>query len=92
MKSFKAGKWKDWIFNLKRITLVAVWRMNGQPSRASVKGQMRIRRLLQKPKKEMIVAWFRVAEEMKVRRQILKDKINNTWGMIRYGGKEGRCK
>ena len=51
----------------------------------SVKGQVGIRR----PKQDMMVGWIWVAAEMK-RRQILEDKINKIWWMIRYEGKK-RC-
>lgn len=49
----------------------------------SVKGQVGIRR----PKRDTMVGWIWVAAEMK-RRQILEDKINKIWWMIRYEGKK----
>lgn len=53
-----------------------------QVPKQSVKGQVGIRR----PKRDMMVGWIWVAAEMK--RQILEEKINKIWWMIRYEGKK----
>lgn len=67
---------------------------NEQPTRASVKvtnGNQKAASEAQKENDSSLVQGGR-RDENKIDSVTLKDKISNTWGMIRYGGKEGRCK
>lgn len=84
MKSFKLRDVRIWSATVKGLLWLIYGRWTGS-QRESVKGQVGITR----PKQDMMIGWIWVAAEMK-RRQILEDKINKIWWMIRYEGKK-RC-